>query len=99
MHQVYPEHAKALQHAGLSGSRLPTLKQVLDSRSGTRVNLILDLGRSLKRCFSVLVIPDSGILQSMCCCDAFITNTIYFGFKSQFLTTVSTVFARCFRGT
>jgi hypothetical protein len=34
MHQLYPEHAKALQHAGLSGSRLPTLKQVLDSRSG-----------------------------------------------------------------
>jgi hypothetical protein len=35
MHQLYPEHAKALQHAGLSGSRLLTLKQVLDSRSGT----------------------------------------------------------------
>jgi hypothetical protein len=35
MHQLYPEHAKALQHAGLSGSRLPTLKHVLDSRSGT----------------------------------------------------------------
>jgi hypothetical protein len=34
MHQLNPEHAKALQHAGLSGSRFPTLKQVLDSRSG-----------------------------------------------------------------
>jgi hypothetical protein len=34
MHQLYPEHAKALQHAGLSGSCLPTLKHVLDSRSG-----------------------------------------------------------------
>jgi hypothetical protein len=34
MHQLYPEHAKALQHAGLSGSRFSTLKQVLDSRSG-----------------------------------------------------------------
>jgi hypothetical protein len=31
MHQLYPEHAKALQHAGLSGSHFPTLKQVLDS--------------------------------------------------------------------
>jgi hypothetical protein len=35
MHQLYPEHAKALQHAGSSGSRFLTLKQVLDSRSGT----------------------------------------------------------------
>jgi hypothetical protein len=35
MHQLYPEHMKALQHAGLSGSHLPTLKQVLDSRTGT----------------------------------------------------------------
>ena len=34
MDQLYPEHAKALQHAGLSGSRFPTLQQVLDSRSG-----------------------------------------------------------------
>jgi hypothetical protein len=34
MHQLYPEHAKALQHAGLNGSHFPTLKQVLDSRSG-----------------------------------------------------------------
>jgi len=63
------------------------------------VNLVLDLGRSLVRCFSVLVIPDSGRLQSMLCCDAFVTNTIYFGFESQCLTTVSTIFARCFRGT
>jgi hypothetical protein len=34
MHQLYPGHAKALQHAGLSGSHFPTLKQVLHSRSG-----------------------------------------------------------------
>jgi hypothetical protein len=33
MHQLYPEHAKALKHAGLSGNHFPTLKQVLDSRS------------------------------------------------------------------
>jgi hypothetical protein len=38
-----------------------------------RVNLVLHLGRSLERCFSVLVITDSGRLQSMCCCDAFVT--------------------------
>jgi hypothetical protein len=63
------------------------------------VNLALALGRSLERCFSVLVIPDSGRLKSMCCCDTFVTNTIYFGFESQCLTTVSTIFVRCFRGT
>jgi hypothetical protein len=36
IHQLYPEHAKALQRAGLSSSRLPTLKQVLDCRSGSQ---------------------------------------------------------------
>jgi hypothetical protein len=36
MHQLYPEHAKALQRAGLSSSRLPTLRQVLDCRSGSQ---------------------------------------------------------------
>jgi hypothetical protein len=34
MYQLYPEHEKAVQHAGLSGSHLPTLKHVLDSKSG-----------------------------------------------------------------
>jgi hypothetical protein len=64
-----------------------------------RVNLVLDLGRSLEWCCSVLVIPDSGRLQSMCCRDAFVTNKIYFGFESQCLTTNSSIIARCFRGT
>jgi hypothetical protein len=36
MHQLYPEHAKALQRAGLSSNRLPTLRQVLDCRSGSQ---------------------------------------------------------------
>jgi hypothetical protein len=36
MHQLYPEHAEALQRAGLSSSRLPTLKQVLDCTSGSQ---------------------------------------------------------------
>jgi hypothetical protein len=36
MHQLYPEHAKALQRAGLSSSCLPTLRQVLDCRSGSQ---------------------------------------------------------------
>jgi hypothetical protein len=36
MHQLYPEHAKALQRAGWSSSRLPTLRQVLDCRSGSQ---------------------------------------------------------------
>jgi hypothetical protein len=34
MHQLYPEHAEALQRAG--SSHLPTLKQVLDCRSGSQ---------------------------------------------------------------
>jgi hypothetical protein len=66
---------------------------------GPRINLVLDLGRSLKMCFSFLIIPHSGRLQSMCCCDAFVTNTIYFGFESQCRTTVSAIFTRCLRGT
>jgi hypothetical protein len=36
MHQLYPEHAEALQRAGLNSSRLPTLRQVLDCRSGSQ---------------------------------------------------------------
>jgi hypothetical protein len=36
MHQLYPEHAEALQRAGLSSSRLPTLRQVFDCRSGSQ---------------------------------------------------------------
>jgi hypothetical protein len=96
MHQLYPEHWKALQHAGLCGICLRTLKQVLDSISGASCQ---SRSRCLEQCFSVLVIPDSGRLQSMCCYDAFVTNTIYFGFESQCLTTVSAIFMTCFRGT
>ena len=33
MDQLYPEHAKALRHAGLSCNRFPTLKQVMDRGS------------------------------------------------------------------
>jgi hypothetical protein len=36
MHQLYPEYAKSLQCAGLSSSRLPTLRQVIDCRSGSQ---------------------------------------------------------------
>jgi hypothetical protein len=36
MHQLYPEHAKALQRVGLSSSLLPTFRQVLDCRTGSQ---------------------------------------------------------------
>lgn len=38
MHQLYPEHTKALQQAGLSGPVLPTMKQVLDRSRSTNRN-------------------------------------------------------------
>jgi hypothetical protein len=54
MHQLYPEHAKALQHAGLSGSRFPTLKQVLDRRSGAPRQSLSRSGKKSRAVFFCL---------------------------------------------
>jgi hypothetical protein len=99
MHQLYPEHTKALQRAGLSSNRLPTLRQVLDCRSGSQDRSRSRSATKSRAVFSVLVSPNFGRLQFMCYCGASVINTTYSGFEFRCLTTVSAIFESYFRGT
>jgi hypothetical protein len=101
IHQLYPEHAKAHQRAGLSSSRLPTLRQVLNCRSGSQGRSRTRSATKSRAVFFCLGFSNfwKTRRQFMCYCGASVINTTYSGFEFRCLTAVSTIFESCFRGT